>query len=464
MTNSTSRPEDLFEFQVLTKILGPLNYRVLKILKDELKSNAACVDSNLGGATNGHLGLILTPLQYASVSTTPYVRLTMPAVPVIPSNMAQHAAIRERDDYKEDKRLFKEMVAVEKALLKQMSRALPVIYLKTFRNKHSNAIDKPVSEILAYLFTTYGRVSQQTLSEEQVKLREKVFDISEPLIMMYNEVEDLQDLATAAVNPFSDTQIVTLGIDLIKNTGDFEKGLTEWYEKDTNQEWRHFKPHFELAQDNLRKVRGPTMKSGALMQQANAISQQVMLNMEHERAEYLNAVRATESRIVEAIRTPPMIEEQEVDHEKMEPSVNSSIASDPIMVEVLKLLKELKSENNTNDSDNNNNTKRYNNNNKRYNNNNNNRNTRNQRQRKNNNNNNNKENQSNGDRNGNRFPALGMKGADGNYIRFNTSKYCWSHGACNHDGQNCKKPKAGHNKTATFSNLMGGNTDFCQRT
>ena len=63
MTNSTSRPEDLFEFQVLTKILRPLNYRVLKLLKDELKSNAACVNYDLGGAANGHLGLILTPLQ-----------------------------------------------------------------------------------------------------------------------------------------------------------------------------------------------------------------------------------------------------------------------------------------------------------------------------------------------------------------------------------------------------------------
>ena len=73
MENSTSRPEDLFELQVLTQILGPLNYRVLKILKDELKSNASCVDSNLGGGANGHLGLILTLLQYTLVSTTPYV-------------------------------------------------------------------------------------------------------------------------------------------------------------------------------------------------------------------------------------------------------------------------------------------------------------------------------------------------------------------------------------------------------
>ena len=210
------------------------------------------------------------------------------------------------------------------------------------------------------------------------------------------------------------------------------------------------------------------MKSGALMQQANAILQQVMLNMEHERTEYLNAVRATEKRIVEAIgnTTPPMIEENNTDYNKKAPAANS-IASDPIMVEVLKLLKSIKDDNNSKNSDNNNSQKRSNNNNNT---------NRNQRRRKNNNNNNNdKENDPpstngncngdrNGDRNKDRFSHLGMTGADGNYIRFDTSKYCWSHGACNHDGKNCKKQKEGHKDTATFTNQMNGNTDFCQST
>ena len=46
---------------------------------------------------------------------------------------------------------------------------------------------------------------------------------------MFYEIEELQDLATAVDEPFSDTKLVTLGIDLIKNTS--EKGLTEWYKK-----------------------------------------------------------------------------------------------------------------------------------------------------------------------------------------------------------------------------------------
>jgi len=46
--------------------------------------------------------------------------------------------------------------------------------------------------------------------------------------------------------------------------------------------------------------------------------------------------------------------------------------------------------------------------------------------------------------------------------RTNTSKYCWSHGACAHDGNDCKAKKPGHIDTATFHNKMGGSTAFCR--
>lgn len=52
-------------------------------------------------------------------------------------------------------------------------------------------------------------------------------------MIIFNEIYDLQDLAIVAENKFSDQQIVNLCLHLIKNTGDFEKGITEWYEKVT---------------------------------------------------------------------------------------------------------------------------------------------------------------------------------------------------------------------------------------
>ena len=41
-------------------------------------------------------------------------------------------------------------------------------------------------------------------------------------------------------------------------------------------------------------------------------------------------------------------------------------------------------------------------------------------------------------------------------------KYCHSHGAGQHNEYDCKKTKDGHKKEATFKNMMGGSTAFCQ--
>ena len=46
--------------------------------------------------------------------------------------------------------------------------------------------------------------------------------------------------------------------------------------------------------------------------------------------------------------------------------------------------------------------------------------------------------------------------------RWDVSKYCWSCGGGNHDGPDCKKKKPGHKDKATFTNMMGGCTDYCQ--
>ena len=37
-----------------------------------------------------------------------------------------------------------------------------------------------------------------------------------------------------------------------------------------------------------------------------------------------------------------------------------------------------------------------------------------------------------------------------------TDLYCWSHGRCRHTSDGCRTPKEGHQREATFENLMGG--------
>ena len=453
------------EYPILTKVTGTLDYMSLKIIKDELKANAASINSDLGGGTHGHLGLVMDPIEYALISNVPYDRLTQPPPLIIAPGTTQYNATREREDHKEAVRLYREMIALEKYLTKLISHAIPSTFLKSFRNRSSNAITTTIPIILSALFQTYGLIPEEELLTKENNLRAKVFDIVEPLIILYNEVEDLQELAVAAQNPYSDPQIINLGIKLIKNMCDFEKGLTTWYDLPlADQTWIRFKTHFNTAQNSLRRVRGPTMQSGILSQQANILSTKIMSEIQHERTEYLNAVSASEARILHALdsSTPPIIEEPSTITTPTQQSLNAT-TSDTVVLEVLKLLKEIKDDmrqsktNNNNRNNNNNNSRRNNNNNNnndRSQNNNNNR-----RQHNNNRNNNNRNNNNNNRRSGN---------ADENprqtqQFRYNTSKYCFSCGGGNHIGKYCDFKKPGHKNNATFKDKMGGCTDFCQQ-
>ena len=94
---------------------------------------------------------------------------------------------------------------------------------------------------------------------------------------MFNEVEELQELATASGNLFTPRQLIEIGIQLIKNFNDFEKGLETWFDLATAaQTWPRFKTHFETERASLRKVRGITMRNTAHHQQANAITGKVL--------------------------------------------------------------------------------------------------------------------------------------------------------------------------------------------
>ena len=121
------------------------------------------------------------------------------------------------------------------------------------------------------------------MGQTEKKLKENIFDITQPLIVMYNEIQDLQDMASHSSNAYLDTQIVNLGIHLIKNMCDFGTGLTDWYARPTHEHTLlNFKSHFEDAHHTLRKVRGVTMKNSIFHQQANSVTDRVLQEIKHD--------------------------------------------------------------------------------------------------------------------------------------------------------------------------------------
>ena len=320
-----------FEVPTLTRIHGEPTYFKLKELKNELKSNATSVTTDLGGGANGHLGLVLTPAEYNVVSQDPYVRPVHPGALVIPAGTAQHEATRLRTDHKEAIRLFRETVDVEKALIKQVVAAIEPKYLKSLRNANSNAITIPLHDVLTHLFTRYGVVNSDTLMDIEDKVKTMDYNITEPLVVIYNEIDELARLGTAAGNPYSDMQQVQLGLRIIKNSNDFENGIEQWYERPVVEHtWDNFKTHFEEAREKLKKIRGSDMRNSAF-QHANFVANEVRAD-----------IARTHDSIMQALAGQTNETEEEPEPELAEQA--NATMQDATQLAILQLLKQIQAD------------------------------------------------------------------------------------------------------------------------
>ena len=66
----------------------------------------------------------------------------------------------------------------------------------------------------------------------------------DPLVTIYDEIEELEHIGVAAVNLYSQSQIVNYRLIIIKNTNDFETGICTWITRPPiNHTWPIFKLH-----------------------------------------------------------------------------------------------------------------------------------------------------------------------------------------------------------------------------
>jgi len=116
--------ETYFPKPDLSPIIGRPKFESLYRLIIDLQANVQSVHSNLGGGTHGHLGLIMTPTQYAIHSTTPYDRPTYTGSLAIPVGTTRLAAEELERNHIESLRLFHEVRGIEQALIQQMVTAI----------------------------------------------------------------------------------------------------------------------------------------------------------------------------------------------------------------------------------------------------------------------------------------------------------------------------------------------------
>ena len=398
-----------FPYSSPTPIQGEPTYKALKRLKNELRANASSIDSDLGGGDHGYLGLILTDEEYARICPeTPFIPPQFPGQLSIPRGTDTIDAINLREAHKRDMHLYRECKDVERALLKHITVAVEPKYIDFLKNEHTDLIEDDIPTVLEYLFSNYGRVPTRQVKEKEQDVLNTPFVPSDPMITIFRPIEQLRTLAEIAKIPYTESQIIDFGLQLIKNTKDFETALGEWNKRaDENKTWELFKEHFQDAQSTLKDIRGPTMAQAGY-HAANLLASEIRSELEQNQLQMIALMKN--------------MHPEENMNEYHEVPTTEGINATPyatVQQETLKVLQDLQQQlksltNEVKDKDKTHKKK------------------------------------------------INKKTPDdASFRRPDTSKYCWTHGACGHNSNECSRRAPGHKSEATTDNKLGGSKAFC---
>ena len=403
MSGQTTIPnyrETLFEYPDLTPIHGEPSFESLTMMMNQLKANARSVRTPLGGGQHGYMGLLLTPAQYAIISTVPFIRPRHPGELVTPPFQLPHVVADTTARHKEQLRLYNECNNVEQALRQQIAKAVEEAYLLALRNRHTRTIVHPIQYIINFLFQNHGKVTQAKLAAERLRVEQYAFNPNEPIDVIFNKIDDLLELSIAAQCDYTAQQLIGIGYLIINRTGKYGEYVRKWNRLPPEQKtWPNFKVQFRDAQTELRDT-GDLEIQDTSLHSANLVNEVIE-----------GVKRALEPASEEAA----IAEQQAMLH--MANMSSQQQAMPDIMTKMMEMMQQMQQmqvqmmqqsgHNNSNNTISNN-------------------------------------------RRNNR-----------NRGRRTTSKYCWSHGACAHSSSECNAKKEGHRDDATFENKLGGSTAYC---
>ena len=170
------------------------------------------------------------------------------------------------------------------------------MYLKGITNRNVGLAHITIIDILSFLFQNYRNITQYDIEENDKKFKGK-WDANTPIEMLFDQIDDAQDFAVAAGQPYTNNQLLTTAYNLIYATGLFFDGCKAWNRLPMNQKTMdNFKMTFQQAQRELRDQQCTAQQAGF---QANGIWCQPNKNNDHplqETAEALaNLATATAS-------------------------------------------------------------------------------------------------------------------------------------------------------------------------
>ena len=348
------------------------------------------------------MGLGLPAATYQRLCAATYKRIKDQG-PYVPPEDVENELVQQRAE-KLHKELQEEYLFVnllESTCLNMIKKALAPTILLPKTDRFTGIINGTIPVIFQYLFESYGNITSFSLENNRQALLATTYNHADPLDVVFHAIDDYADMADAHGTAVSEDQLIHFASMILMKASIFADSFEKWNDEQFKS-WTLFQTFFTKAQATYKRAR-PTETSAALgysspPPQANAAMTDPSSALAEAEA---NIAQLEEAQtLAQANRVAPA--PAPAPAPTPAPPAASTSPNDLLMEKLIAQMADLQAKV-TNKTPKNNKDKKT--------------------------------------------PKERL--------------YCWTHGSCAHNGKDCKNPKEGHKKEATFSNMMSGSTKEC---
>jgi hypothetical protein len=231
-----------FPNPVLLKIDNEPTFEYIQIKTRLLNANAVSIPPMAGGGAHGHLGIIMSQVEYAAVSASPCVEPFNPNdIPIIPPGTNAMYAAQLACMHAECHRIYTNRINVDQALKKLILEAYDNMYTSQLEDYLLQYANRSALEILVHLKQNYGFINRTQLTDNYNKMTAPI-NFQDPIETLFKQIDDGVHYANAGMQPYMEAQYVNIAFLLIFNTGAIPDVCRDWQRcTPVNQTWADFR-------------------------------------------------------------------------------------------------------------------------------------------------------------------------------------------------------------------------------
>ncbi len=118
-------------------------------------------------------------------------------------------------------------------------------------------------QIILHLYKTHGNITAADITDNNANIMKAAYDPSQPIKVLYNQIDDGVELADAANAAYTTAQIIAIAYNGLFQTGLYMDACQDWRcQPQAYKTWPQLKIDFALAYQELRETQITSQGAG----------------------------------------------------------------------------------------------------------------------------------------------------------------------------------------------------------